>query len=181
MMSATPVATEDHNSDGRCWCDHLPLLLGVQASHLFTKQSCMPHWKGRLWLHINRNAGTCNREDSIFYANHFLLITLCGDWLCASIFYITISTDIPTLVRLQNIRKRMMSPLLTLQYLTQRMISHPLLSLKYLTQRIPSPLTWMIVATTLKRWAQVFKCLVYLLVVSWLLIKLYKFMIRFGC
>jgi hypothetical protein len=32
----------------------------------------------------------------------------------------------------------------------------------------------MIVATTLKRWAQVFKCLVYLLLVSWLLIKLYK-------
>jgi hypothetical protein len=32
----------------------------------------------------------------------------------------------------------------------------------------------MIVATTLKRWAQVFKYLVYLLLVSWLLIKLYK-------
>jgi hypothetical protein len=32
----------------------------------------------------------------------------------------------------------------------------------------------MIVATTLKRWAQVFKCLVYLLLISWLLIKLYK-------
>jgi hypothetical protein len=32
----------------------------------------------------------------------------------------------------------------------------------------------MIVATTLKRWAQSFKCLVYLLLVSWLLIKLYK-------
>jgi hypothetical protein len=32
----------------------------------------------------------------------------------------------------------------------------------------------MIVATTLKRWAQIFKCLVYLLLVSWLLIKLYK-------
>jgi hypothetical protein len=26
----------------------------------------------------------------------------------------------------------------------------------------------------LKRWAQVFKCLVYLLLVSWLVIKLYK-------
>jgi hypothetical protein len=32
----------------------------------------------------------------------------------------------------------------------------------------------MIVATIMKRWAQVFKCLVYLLLVSWLLIKLYK-------
>jgi hypothetical protein len=32
----------------------------------------------------------------------------------------------------------------------------------------------MIVAITLKRWAQVLKCLVYLLLVSWLLIKLYK-------
>jgi hypothetical protein len=32
----------------------------------------------------------------------------------------------------------------------------------------------MIIATTLKRWAQVFKCLVYLLLISWLLIKLYK-------
>jgi hypothetical protein len=32
----------------------------------------------------------------------------------------------------------------------------------------------MIVATTLKRWAQVFKYFVYLLLVSWLLIKLYK-------
>jgi hypothetical protein len=32
----------------------------------------------------------------------------------------------------------------------------------------------MIVATILKRWVQVFKCLVYLLLVSWLLIKLYK-------
>jgi hypothetical protein len=32
----------------------------------------------------------------------------------------------------------------------------------------------MIVATTLKRWAQVFKCLVYLLLISWLLFKLYK-------
>ncbi len=32
----------------------------------------------------------------------------------------------------------------------------------------------MIVVTTLKRWAQVFKYLVYLLLVSWLLIKLYK-------
>jgi hypothetical protein len=32
----------------------------------------------------------------------------------------------------------------------------------------------MIVATTLKRWAQIFKYLVYLLLVSWLLIKLYK-------
>jgi hypothetical protein len=32
----------------------------------------------------------------------------------------------------------------------------------------------MIVATTLKRWAQVFKCLVFLLLVSWLQIKLYK-------
>jgi hypothetical protein len=30
----------------------------------------------------------------------------------------------------------------------------------------------MIVATTLKMWVQVFKCLVYLLLVSWLLIKL---------
>jgi hypothetical protein len=36
------------------------------------------------------------------------------------------------------------------------------------------PLTLMIVATTLKRWAQVFKYLVYLLLVSWLLIKQYK-------
>jgi hypothetical protein len=36
------------------------------------------------------------------------------------------------------------------------------------------PLTQMIVATTLKRWAQIFKYLVYLLLVSWLLIKLYK-------
>jgi hypothetical protein len=32
----------------------------------------------------------------------------------------------------------------------------------------------MTVATALKRWAQVFKCLVYLLLVSLLLIKLYK-------
>jgi hypothetical protein len=32
----------------------------------------------------------------------------------------------------------------------------------------------MIIATTLKRWAHVFKYLVYLLLVSWLLIKLYK-------
>jgi hypothetical protein len=32
----------------------------------------------------------------------------------------------------------------------------------------------MIVATIMKRWAQVFKYLVYLLLVSWLLIKLYK-------
>jgi hypothetical protein len=37
----------------------------------------------------------------------------------------------------------------------------------------------MIVANTLKRWAHIFKYLVYLLVVSKLLIKLYKFKIRF--
>jgi hypothetical protein len=32
----------------------------------------------------------------------------------------------------------------------------------------------MIIANTLKLWVQVFKSLVYLLLVSWLLIKLYK-------
>jgi hypothetical protein len=36
------------------------------------------------------------------------------------------------------------------------------------------PLTQMIVAIILKMWAQVFKYLVYLLLISWLLIKLYK-------
>jgi hypothetical protein len=79
----------------------------------------------------------------------------------------------PTL--LPSTRKRMRSPpLVTFQCLTHRMISPPLLILKCLTQRILMPLTRMIIATILKRWPQVFKCLVYLLLVPWLLIKLYK-------
>jgi hypothetical protein len=65
MMSATSVATDDHSSDGRCLYNHCSLLLEVQTSCLFTEQSSTPHWNGRRWFYISRNANTCNRYDSI--------------------------------------------------------------------------------------------------------------------
>jgi hypothetical protein len=42
MTSATPIATEDHISDGQCWRNHCPSLLEVQESHLFPEQSRAP-------------------------------------------------------------------------------------------------------------------------------------------
>jgi hypothetical protein len=58
----------------------------------------------------------------------------------------------------------MMSLTLTLQCLTQRMMSMTL-TFQYLTQNMIIPLTRLIVTITLKKFAQIFKYLVYLLLV----------------
>jgi hypothetical protein len=65
MMSVMSIATDDHSSGGRCWHNHCPSLLGIQTSRLSIEQWCAPHQKGPRWLHINCNADTCNRKDSI--------------------------------------------------------------------------------------------------------------------
>jgi hypothetical protein len=68
----------------------------------------------------------------------------CESWIVAA-----------TLVLLPSTRMRYAAPMMTLQCLTH----HPL-------TRMNHPLTWMVVATTLNRWAHMFYCLVYLLLVS---------------